>query len=149
MNTYVYLAGPMTGLAWGDISGWRETATRLLLNEGIATRSPLRAKPHLRQSLPPDMEARWISWPAVLGRDFNDVSNAAAVLMNLSQATPTISLGTMVELGWAYALRVPVVLITGNNPQYKHPFTRAVPLEIVTTVEAGVEAIAELLGRRK
>lgn len=137
----VYLAGPMSGLTWKEMSEWRCEAAEKLQVHGLQTITPTRAKPFLKD--PALIRRRWIRDVAVSRRDRNDLKNASAVLMNLSM-TEAISIGTMVELGWADAFGVPVILVVQPGA-VQHVFLRALATEIVYSLEEGITAILELL----
>jgi nucleoside 2-deoxyribosyltransferase len=64
--------------------------------------------------------------------------------MNLSGAEQ-ISLGTAVELGWADAFGVPVVVVMEDGGVHDHPMVRDIPVAVVPTVKDGCRAILELL----
>ncbi len=113
----VYLAGPITGLSYGACTDWRQYAIQQLDKDGIKGLSPMRGKDYLAGlskisgtgeeyahmsvlSLP----------PGVMTRDRFDAQRADVVLMNLMGAQ-TVSIGSMMELGWADSARRPVILV--------------------------------------
>lgn len=112
----VYLAGPIRGLTHADSTFWRRHVTRLL-EPDIVSLSPMRNKEHLTgqglltSSYPDDpmCYAR-----GIVTRDFNDVCRCDLVLANLYGATQA-SIGTVLEIAWAYAFRTPTVLVIENE----------------------------------
>ena len=114
----VYLAGPITGLTYEGATDWREYAKRRLKEYGILGVSPMRGKEFLKAlgSMPSGDQAKGsdrhgLSLPhGFVARDRLDVRRADAVLMNLLGAE-RVSIGTMVEIGWADAFLKPVVLV--------------------------------------
>ncbi len=102
MNRLVYLAGGITGLSEAEVMGWRRTAQAELAAAGITTLCPIDAA-----SAGDDVTE------AVILRDKLDVQRCDIVLMNLLDA-PRVSIGTMIELGWANAYGKPVVLVMDN-----------------------------------
>ena len=42
-----YLAGPITGFSYADVTGWREKAVKMLSRMGISAYSPMRGKEQL------------------------------------------------------------------------------------------------------
>jgi nucleoside 2-deoxyribosyltransferase len=103
----VYLAGPITGLSYGDAIGWRETVVRHLAVSAPHVRciDPMRAKQHLAPIAEIGAfghEGGLLDGHAVVSRDLFDVKRVDVLLMNLAGAQQT-SIGCMVELGWARA----------------------------------------------
>lgn len=112
----VYLSGPITGLTYGESTDWRAYATADLSAVGLKAISPMRGKEYLAQlNGPISGHGRdYVSLsvlstpPAVVTRDRFDTTRCDVVLMNLLGAK-AISIGTMVELGWADAARRPII----------------------------------------
>lgn len=113
----VYLAGPITGLSYGGATDWRIKAMNTLEVWGIDALSPMRAKTYLKDEKSIDGSAdayqrvHAISTPkGICTRDRNDTMRVDAVLMNLLGAEK-VSIGSMIEIGWADAARVPLVVV--------------------------------------
>lgn len=145
MNKLVYLAGPITGLTFDEAVDWRTTAVEKLNKRGIRAVSPLRGKDFLREvgrleggneySANPISSARGITT-----RDRYDVMRADAILMNLMCAE-RVSIGTMIELGWADAARVPVVLVMEDGNLHEHAMVLETVGYRVQSLEAGVDVV--------
>lgn len=108
----VYLAGPITGLTYAGATSWRDHVAANLA-PGIFAASPLRGKDYLEGY--GELRHQYHDHPmsrgrAILVRDHFDVRVSGAVLVNLLGTTEP-SLGTVMEVAWAYAYRVPVVLV--------------------------------------
>jgi nucleoside 2-deoxyribosyltransferase len=91
--------------------------------------SPLRDKLYLQDGKEIDAgryRGLFMSDPsAILGRDFNDCVNSDVVLVNVLGIT-TPSLGTAMEIAWAYDRHIPIVLVAEeDNPHRKHPLINA------------------------
>lgn len=125
----VYLSGPITGLMYDDAVDWREFAIKELAKSSIAGVSPMRAKEYLAQLDAPlsghgreYLTMGVFSTPsAVVTRDRYDTRTADVMIMNLLGAKQ-VSIGTMVELGWADAHRVPVVGVIEDGNVHDHMF---------------------------
>lgn len=150
----VYLAGPVAGLHYDDADDWRQKAIGLLAVHGIEGRSPLRGKEPLRHVQKLDGNGyEWVSPLAsqkgIVTRDRNDVMTCDAVLMNLAEAS-RVSIGSMVEYGWADAYRKPLVLIENLSPDnpHDHLFVKELSGYIVQELEDAVMILASLLGSR-
>jgi nucleoside 2-deoxyribosyltransferase len=74
-------------------------------------------------------------------RDHWDVSRCDAVLVVLSGAT-RVSIGTVMELGWAYAYRKPVVAVMEEegNP-HEHGMVREALSYRVTTLDEAIDLL--------
>lgn len=121
----VYLAGPITGLSFKGCTNWRNYAIERLAKKGIVGLSPLRGKEYLSSLKEISGHGRDyadispLSTPkGVLARDHWDCSRADLILFNLEDAKE-VSIGTVMEISWAYAYRKPIVLIVPRK--YGHP----------------------------
>jgi nucleoside 2-deoxyribosyltransferase len=122
----VYLAGPISGLTYGGAENWRIQFSAAV-DQRIACFSPLRSKDFLTQH--GVIEGSYPYNPlstdqGITARDRNDCTTADLVLFNLLGAD-RISVGTMIELGWADANRIPAVLVMEpNGNPHDHPMVR-------------------------
>ena len=156
MNTpLVYLAGGIAGLVGDDAINWRQHAQHALGSRGIECLSPMRAKQALsgmaRISTDfHDYEDRgpFFTSRGIMVRDFNDVQRCDALLVNLL-GLEKVSIGTIMELAWAYALQKPAVVAIEKrgNPHDNHPMIHeAMPFR-VETLEEAIDSVAVILGR--
>ena len=121
----VYLAGPITGLSFKGATDWRAWAKTELIMFQIDGFSPLRAKQYLKGEEKIDgsplayQDVHPLSAPkGICTRDREDVRRADVVLMNLLGAE-RVSVGSMIEIGWADAFRVPLVVVMEGGVQYQ------------------------------
>ncbi len=108
----VYLAGAITGESFGGATDWREYV-KTKLNPGIAGLSPLRAKDYLENETEIGDSYEDIplsSSRGIMTRDFFDCQNCNIILANLL-GTKKVSIGTVMEIAWAYALNKPLILV--------------------------------------
>lgn len=112
----VYLSGPITGLTFQGATDWRQYAIESLKTKAIQGISPMRAKDYLA-SLNGPISGHGREYAqlgvlstsaAVVARDRFDTQRCDVMLMNLLGAD-RVSIGTMVEIGWADAARVPII----------------------------------------
>lgn len=126
----VYLAGGIAGLPYAGATSWRHEVAAYLHPE-IATLSPMRWKNALEHSdngmISTDFREYAHNGPfytaqGIMERDYNDVRRADLLLVNLLGAN-SFSIGTCMELAWAYAMQKPVVVAIEKegNPHMKHP----------------------------
>jgi nucleoside 2-deoxyribosyltransferase len=138
----VYLAGPITGLSYGEATDWRE----LFCIEGIEPLSPMRAKSYLSQyeTIPDSVNTPLSSPRGIVARDHWDVRRCDLVFANLLGAT-RISIGTMIELGWASAYGKPIVLVMESNNIHQHAMVNELTGFPCSTLEEGICILKSLL----
>jgi len=148
MNRSVYLAGPITGLSYMGATDWREYAAILLRGTGITPISPMRAKSYLagEEELAQSYSGHALSTPkGIVTRDRFDCQRAGVVLANLLGAS-RVSIGTMVELGWADAARVPIVTVLPENDNiHNHAFIHELSGFVVPTLTEGLTLVRHIL----
>jgi len=124
----VYLAGTISGLTFDGAQGWREEF-RTKIHPDIECYSPLRGKDYLTIRGP--LEGSYDEYPlstdrGITHRDRFDCTGSELVVCNLLGAT-RVSIGTMIELGWADANRVPVVLVMERSANiHDYPMVREI-----------------------
>lgn len=154
LHPSVYLAGPITGLTYDEGNDWREAVMADLASVGITAYSPLRAKNFLRQigvldsAGTPDsayMGLNPLSEPkGITARDRFDATRSDMVLMNLLGAT-RVSIGTMIEAGWADAARRPIVIAMEEDNVHRHAMLNEVAGFIVPTLAEAVAVVKAVL----
>lgn len=154
LHPSVYLAGPITGLTYDEGNDWREAVREDLEAVGITAYSPLRAKNFLRaigvldSAGTPDsayMGLNPLSEPkGITARDRFDATRSDVVLMNLLGAT-RVSIGTMIEAGWADAARRPIVIAMEEDNVHRHAMLNEVAGFIVPTLEEAVAVVKAVL----
>ena len=112
----VYLAGPITGLSFDGANDWRIDASKFFADRGVKALSPLRNKEYLKSlgelsaTCAQEGAAGHLSTPrAIMTRDHFDCTRSTVVLVNLIGAT-RVSIGTVMEMAWAFQARVPLVV---------------------------------------
>ena len=148
INKKVYLAGPIAGLTYDEGQDWRAYAQAALETHGILGYSPLRQKDFLR-SHGVIGTAKWDNPMAtdrgIMTRDHNDVKTSGALLINLLGAQK-VSAGTAMEMAWAWAYKIPVVVAiedTGNC--HEHPMMRETFDYRVPDLDAAISIVAAIL----
>ena len=149
MSKTIYLAGPITGLTYGESVNWRDYMSNLLTPFGVRTLSPMRGKGYLLsagvlQASGYD-DTILSSAKAIVARDRNDTMKCDLVIMNLLGAT-RISIGSMIELGWADAARVPVVLVMEPGNVHEHAMVHEMSGFRVSTIGEAVNTALSVLG---
>lgn len=137
----VYLAGGITGLTFERAAGWRREL--IAAYPEIEWLDPLRGKDHLgngNRPLPSDFEGD--GQIAAVWQDLDDIDRCDAVLMNLMY-TSHASIGTMAELGYAFAREKPCHVAVDEGGVHDHLFVRVLAATISRSL---VDAVEEVLG---
>jgi nucleoside 2-deoxyribosyltransferase len=153
----VYLAGAIAGLAYDDATDWRQQAAGFLRSRGVETLDPMRAKKALASRNGGvisasfhdyETEGAFFTSRGIMTRDFNDVKTCNALLVNLLGLKKP-SLGTIMELGWAYALQKPAIVAIerDGNPHDNHPMIQEAMRFRVESIEEAIDAVAIVLNR--
>ena len=84
----------------------------------------------------------------IMVRDFNDVKRCDALLVNLIGLTKP-SMGTIMELAWAYAMQKPAVVAMERegNPHDLHPMIHEAVSFRVETLDEAIDSVAVILNR--
>jgi len=142
----VYMSGPMAGLTYEEGTEWREYVKDKL--DGVANcLSPYRGKDYFRgQTIKNQEYTQVLSTPkAIKIRDQWDTMNADVVLLNLSNYQ-LFSIGSIIEVGWADAARVPVVAVIPSESEYfKHPILTQACAYIVQDLDEAINIVKVLL----
>lgn len=143
-----YLAGPISGLRYAEGQSWRDYVAANLPLE-IRAMSPLRSKEGYLDKLKviedSYEENPMTSAVGLTTRDRNDCMRSDAVLFNLLGAQ-RVSIGTCIELGWADAKRIPIILVMEENGNlHDHAMVRSVAGYRVTTLDAAITLLEALL----
>lgn len=162
VNKVVYLAGPISGLTEKEATGWRQAAKAVLAPHGITCLSPLRANVHLRNNeglldandnLSDTQESvnsgcqilAMSTQRGVVERDKFDCVNADVILVNLL-GSKKVSIGTMIEIGWANANGIPIILvIEEENNCHEHAFVRECSGFRTKSIDEGVAIVKAIL----
>lgn len=133
----IYLCGPITGLSYNDaFDGWRGVFQRTLdparLDHAIDIYNPMRHQGAMAEvgCIEATNEAYehnpLMTERAVVAKDKLDVKRSSLIVVCLLGAT-TITVGSLIELGWADAWDIPILLIMekSGNP-HEHLFVRTI-----------------------
>ena len=142
----VYLSGPMAGLSYEQGTEWRDYVKDKLGND-INCLSPYRGKDYFKgQVITNQVYSQVMSTPkAITIRDRWDTVNADVVLVNLTDYQK-FSVGTIMEIAWADAARVPVVAVIPTESEYiKHPILTQCCAYIVQDLDEAINIVKVLL----
>lgn len=130
MSYLAYLAGPITGCSFDGCVDWREYVVKKLPPEIIGL-SPMRGKTYLeglekiadaysydsktgyetvKRTRATHLSGVMSCSRGIITRDFNDCRRADVLIVNFLSAEK-VSIGTVMEIAWAKAFNVPVILV--------------------------------------
>jgi len=156
MSRKIYLAGPVTGISYQEAYAWRH-----LVSVKIEIYNQRKSTIHHLETINPifgqeslvgenNIKAFYDNDPlatqqALLQRSYFNVSRADVVLANVVNAK-RLSVGTIMEIGWAYALRKPVILVMEDdlNP-HNSPLITQSAFAIVSYLDDAVTVAISLL----
>lgn len=158
----VYLAGAITEQTYDGATNWRIYASEWLAkgqdvsNEwvddnwtstGIVAYSPMRAKGYL-DDMPnmPEPHKGEVKTPLkqILQRDHWDCKTADAILCNLLNVN-RVSIGSVMEIAWAHAYGIPLVLVTNEGNIHRHGLITESTGWITDNLDTGIQMIKNIL----
>ena len=115
----VYLAGPIGGCGKKEANDWRNDITTKLAEHNIKGISPLRCEPLIgRKYKKTGYDDICFGTPQAIGsKNELDVTNCSITLAYL----PTLSPGTLAEIGMAKGKHKPVIVVTALPLIKNHP----------------------------
>jgi nucleoside 2-deoxyribosyltransferase len=148
MKKRVYLAGPISGCTYEDAQDWRTAVADDLESPDVECLTPMRGKSFLQGS----GTIHSSSYPTAVAnskgitrRDMFDTVNATCLFVNLKGAE-RVSIGTCMELAWAYLKQIPtIVVMEKDNVHAKHVMIQEACTYIVPTLEEGMDLARYLL----
>jgi nucleoside 2-deoxyribosyltransferase len=143
----VYLAGPISGHSYGNVTNWREYSKEYLKDNGILGFSPMREKHYLSEENKIQDSYSQHTMSSITGinvRDYNDTKTSDAILVNLLDSGQRVSIGTVMEIAWARAFQIPVVIVMEEDNIHQHAMLSFGNI-IVPTLEEGLQAIIQIL----
>ncbi len=147
INTKVYLAGPISGTSYGESTDWRKRAADKLDSFSLLGFSPMRGKAYLSKEDQIADSYNDHTMSSITGiniRDYNDVITSGAILVNLLEAKK-VSIGTVMEIAWARAHNIPVVLVMEKEGNIHDHGMLTYNCIRVSSLWEGLECIIQLL----
>ncbi len=138
----LYLAGPITGLSYGDSVGWRDYVADQL-PEYIVAVSPMRGKQYLEREKVIGLSYEDIPLSCRKGitcRDRYSVMNCDMILVNFLGAK-MVSIGSCMEIAWADMLRKPIVVVMEKDNIHQHPIILETAGFVVNTLDEGIKMV--------
>ena len=145
-ESFVYAGGGISGLTYEECVGWRKYVASKMPSY-IHILSPMRGKEYLNNGkiISGSYEEHPLcSQKGILCRDHYDVRRANLVLMNFL-GLQAVSIGSIVEIGWTYAYRHPLITLMEKNNVHDHPMIREISNFILTDLDEAIELIITIL----
>lgn len=145
----VYLAGPILGATYDEARfGWRQYVAERLA-AGILALSPMRQEGHLAEVKGVLEQGKWpvrqlSGDKAVFYKDVLDIERADIVLVNLTGAG-RVSIGTMVEIGLAFAKGKKIVTVMEPGNMHEHPFVTEPSMIVTSDLDEAIDIVNSLL----
>lgn len=144
----VYLAGPIAGCDLGEANNWRKYVSDCLQQHNIKGISPLRCEPLIGERYATGYDdPRFGTARAIASKNFLDVQMCDMTLCYLPRSLNErrLSVGTVLELGWAHALRKPTILVSDYPFLTEHPVVQANAGWILPDLNSAIEVITGVL----
>lgn len=149
--TTVYLAGPISGCSYGEATDWRDAVIADLATAGIKGLSPMRAKEYLSHMQDLDKncveygEINVLSSPrGIMTRDHFDCTRCDVLLVHFGEATK-VSVGTVMEVAWAFTHQTPIVCVMPPGNVHEHAVVSQAIDYRVNTLEEAVHIVKAIL----
>lgn len=136
MKQYVYLSGPMIGCSFKEMASWRLEACEKLNSDTVKCLSPTRS--YTEKEIPYETD-KWIN-----RRDYFDCTRADCLLVNFLDMKK-LSIGTVMEIAWAYQAQIPVIAVVKAGGFQNHPMLQDCITQEVGSLEEGINFVKELL----
>lgn len=136
MTQFVYLSGPMGGCTFEEMTEWRTYAANKLDSKTLKCLLPTRS--FTKESTPKETD-KWVN-----RRDYFDCVRAQALLVNF-QGMKTLSIGTIMEIAWAYQKQIHIVAVCDPEGPQNHPMVKDSLTHEVYNMDEGIAAVKELL----
>jgi nucleoside 2-deoxyribosyltransferase len=147
MKQFVYLAGPISGLSLDECTNWRNRVTEELNSDMVHCLTPLRGKailadqPYIHSH---EYNDPFLTTRSITRRDMFDTLRSSCIFMNLLD-TSKVSIGTMMELAWAYQNQIPTVVLMEKDNIHHHAMVDEACTYIVDSLEEGIRITKTLL----
>jgi hypothetical protein len=146
----IYLSGPISGASREYIAGWRHRVAGMLpahldIYDPAASSYDAGLAFEALES-PSAALARLMHGRLVVDRNKHIIQSSDVVLANFLQSNHA-SIGSIGELFWANAFRIPIVIVrepSGNV--HDHAMLNAIASVVVSSLEEGCDAILNILG---
>jgi len=144
----VYTAGPISGLGYDEVVNRYKIRAKILQNMGYEILCPMTGKDYLRNEL--EFRASGYAHPAstnhaIIERDRWMVGKSDIIHVDLTNAPEKASIGSCMELAWAYELRKHTLIIMQEENTHRHAFVLEAADIVFTTVEESYDYLEKFI----
>ena len=140
----IYLSGAISGQNWEESTVWRDYVKEAFSEFDCF--SPLRGKSYLKKLHTIEGSPYYLgglasvlsSEQGIMTRDSWDTHRCDGIFVNLLNTT-RVSIGTAMEIAWAWKDGSPIILVMEKDNLHDHPMIRAATPFIVDSLDAGIE----------
>lgn len=132
----VYLAGPIEGTDRAA-QVWRKNAAERFDVFGVKTIDPFDVEFE-------DYNSPMLNPRSILVRDHFHVANCDLLLANLVSAD-RVSIGTVMEIAWAYEAHIPIILVMEPDGCHDHPMLSSTAALILYGLAEAIDCAALIL----
>jgi nucleoside 2-deoxyribosyltransferase len=140
MKKRVYLCGPISGLTIKEAEFKRGQVEDLFSDSMIEIVNPMRGKYHINGDepiSPKGFHSKAFNDKSIIKRDRYDVTTSDLIFADFRDST-RVSIGSMVEFGWADIKNIPVVTVMHENDFHDHAFVHEISTHVVNNVEDAI-----------
>jgi nucleoside 2-deoxyribosyltransferase len=145
-QSLLFLAGPLTGISYRASMAWRAYVAGKLPSF-ITAYSALRGKDYLasEEALKDSYEHYQLSsQKGITSRDRMDVMRCDMLFVNFLGAS-AVSIGTVLEVGWADMLRKPMVIVMEDDNIHAHATLRQIANYITPDLDEAIKIATAVL----
>lgn len=148
MKQFVYLAGPILGCDKSAANDWRDYVSGelgRLSHQRVVGVSPLRCEPLIGTRYEVQYDDPKYGTPrAILAKNRLDVAKCDLIFAYLPLMSGRPSLGTVKELGWAFASDKPSIIVT-DDPLIRDHIVGASAGWLLEDLEAAIDVAVNVL----
>jgi nucleoside 2-deoxyribosyltransferase len=143
------MAGPITGLSYDSCNDWRNYVSERLNTSKIECLNPMRGKQFLQEvnnieAITEQYQNPITTHKAITRRDMFDTLRSACLFVNLLGST-RVSIGTCMELAWAYQNQIPTIVLMEKDNIHRHAMLNETCTYIVDTLDQGINLVKFLM----
>lgn len=147
LKPLIYLAGPIGGCSYAGATCWRDEFTNMLQGYRVKCVNPMRGKETLIDEVSIDDIEYTTPLTCAKGiytRDRWDCLRCSLMVANLLD-TKCISIGTIIEWGWANSKNTPIIMVMEENNIHNHVIVKGGPGFRVDTLREAVYLARDIL----
>lgn len=142
----LYLAGPIHGILYEEAVRWRDEVSDMLSYDGFECLNPLRGKAFLADhadAVSDHYDHPLASGKAIVERDLYDIERSNFFLLNTIGVNEA-STGSLVELGYARCLGLPIVTVLDKRSRWDRAWVREPSSYVVETLDEAITVLRTL-----